>query len=159
MMRRAVACVVLCLVPAACAAAGAPGAAARVSKITDGDTIRVVLDGRELKVRLIGIDTPELHKPGAPVGCFAREATARIASLIDGEEVRLDYDVDRIDRYGRTLAYVYRARDGLFINHALVRDGYATVFTVPPNVAHAQEFLRAQREARAAGRGLWSRCA
>jgi micrococcal nuclease len=72
--------------------------------------------------------------------------------------VRLRTDVERRDRYGRLLAYVYRASDGLFVNAELVRRGFATVLTVPPNVAHAGQFLRLGRAARAAGRGLWSAC-
>jgi micrococcal nuclease len=70
----------------------------------------------------------------------------------------LVYDVDRYDRYGRTLAYVYRARDALFVNGALVRDGYAVVLTVPPNVAHADEFVAWEREARRRDAGLWGAC-
>jgi micrococcal nuclease len=70
----------------------------------------------------------------------------------------LVYDVDRTDRYGRLLAYVYRASDALFVNASLVRDGYAFAFTYPPDVAHAEEFVALQREAREANRGLWSAC-
>jgi micrococcal nuclease len=72
--------------------------------------------------------------------------------------VRLVYDVERNDRYGRTLAYVYDSQDGAFVNAALVRDGYASAYTYPPNVAHADEFVALQRDARDAGRGLWGAC-
>ena len=72
--------------------------------------------------------------------------------------MRLVYDVERRDRFDRTLAYVYRRADTRFVNGAMVREGYAFAYTVPPNVAHADDFARWQAEARAAGRGLWSAC-
>lgn len=126
-----------------------------VSRQVDGDTFEV--DG--VRIRLIGIDTPESKRPDSPVECFALEAAARTAALLPvGTGVRLVLDVEPTDRYGRTLAYVYRQSDGLFVNAALVRDGYASVLTVPPNVAHADEYAALQREAREAGRGLWSAC-
>jgi micrococcal nuclease len=127
-------------------------------RVVDGDTIRVALPGGEEPVRYIGIDTPESVKPGSPVECFARRASAFNSRLVDGEPVRLVADVDPRDRYGRLLAYVYRARDGLFVNAELVRRGYATAYTVPPNVRHADDFRRLADRARQAGRGLWSRC-
>lgn len=134
--------------------------AGEVVRVVDGDTIHVLLgDGTKEKVRYIGIDTPESVKPDTPVECFAREASARNAELVEGERVELRTDVEERDRYGRLLAYVYRARDDLFVNAALVRDGYATQLTIPPNVAYADEFRRLAREAREAGRGLWSACA
>ena len=77
---------------------------------------------------------------------------------MSGERVRLVRDVEERDRYGRLLAYVYRARDGLFVNAELVRRGYATVATFPPNVAHEREFRRLAKRARMSGRGLWSQC-
>ena len=132
--------------------------AARVVEVVDGDTVKVVLEGRRESIRYIGIDTPESRRPGAPVECFARAATAYNRRLVDGEAVILRTDVEPRDRYGRLLAYVYRRRDRLFVNAALVREGYATVLTIPPNVAHAEEFVRLQRLARRAGRGLWDIC-
>jgi micrococcal nuclease len=92
------------------------------------------------------------------VQCFAKAAARENARLIAGQEVRLRYDAERRDRYGRTLAYVYRASDGLFVNAELVRRGYARTLTIAPNVAHAADFRRLAERARAAGRGLWSRC-
>jgi micrococcal nuclease len=130
-----------------------------VTEIVDGDTIHVRLGGRREKVRYIGVDTPESRKPNTPVQCFAKAATAANARLVAGRRVRLRTDVETRDRYGRLLAYVYRLPDGLFVNAELVRRGFATVLTIPPNVAHADEFLRLQRQARAAGRGLWRACA
>jgi micrococcal nuclease len=128
---------------------------ARVQRVVDGDTI--VLAGGE-RVRYIGVDTPESVKPGTPVQCYAKAASHANERLVEGQRVRLRYDAERRDRYGRTLAYVYRARDGLFVNAALVRGGYATPLTIPPNVAHADEFKRLARTARRAGTGLWSAC-
>jgi micrococcal nuclease len=123
-----------------------------VTRHTDGDTLRV--DG--VKIRFIGMDTPEISG-GAE--CYGAAAAARTAALLPvGTRVRLVYDVERLDRFGRTLAFVYRAADGLFVNADLVRSGYANVMTVPPNVRHADELVGLQREARDAGRGLWSSC-
>ena len=130
----------------------------RVARVVDGDTIRVELPSGEEAVRYIGIDTPESVKPGAPVECFAKRASAFNERLVAGERVRLVHDVEERDRYGRLLAYVYRARDGLFVNAELVRRGYATVATFPPNVAHERDFRRLARRARMSGRGLWSEC-
>src|SRR5215217_4956676 len=130
----------------------------RVVRVVDGDTIHVRLGGREEKVRYIGVDTPESVKPGTPVQCFAERASAYNERLVDGERVRVVRDAEARDRYGRLLAYVYRARDDLFVNAALVRGGYAQPLTIPPNVAHAAEFRPLAAAARRAGRGLWSAC-
>jgi micrococcal nuclease len=130
----------------------------RVARVVDGDTIRVELPAGEEPVRYIGVDTPESVKPGSPVECFAKRASAFNERLVGGERVRLVYDVERRDRYGRLLAYVYRARDGLFVNAELVRRGYATVATFPPNVRHEREFRRLAKRARMSGLGLWSKC-
>jgi micrococcal nuclease len=92
------------------------------------------------------------------VECYAKAASRANARLVEGERVRLDYDAERRDRYGRTLAYVHRRRDGLFVNAELVRRGYATTLTIAPNVRHAGELRRLARGARRAGLGLWSRC-
>jgi micrococcal nuclease len=118
----------------------------------------VSVAGRDEKVRYIGMDTPESRRPGTPVQCFAKAASAYNARLLRGRRVELRLDVEHRDRYGRLLAYVYRRPDGLFVNAELVRRGYATVLTVPPNVRHAAEFLRLERSARRKGRGLWGAC-
>lgn len=135
-----------------------PGAAV-VTHVTDGDTIRVRVVGAEEKVRLLGIDTPETHGPGGLRECFGEEASRHLARLIpEGTEVTLVRDVEARDRYGRLLAYVYRDRDDLFVNLSMVEDGYAAVLTYPPNVAHADAFVAAARDARAADAGLWGAC-
>ncbi len=124
-----------------------------VTRITDGDTFRA---GDE-RIRLIGVDTPEVS---FGVECYGREATAALEDLIPvGTEVRLVGDVEATDRYDRTLAYVYRRSDGLHVNLRLAEDGFAQPLTVPPNVAHEDEFARAAAAAREAGRGLWAACA
>ena len=145
---------------AASRTASAPGAATVVA-VVDGDTVRVRFPGRSApeSVRLIGIDTPETHGPGGLRECFGAEASARTSSLLpEGEAVRLERDVEARDRYARLLAYVHRKRDGLFVNLALARDGFAAPLSIPPNVAHASALVAAAGEARAAGRGLWGRC-
>ena len=129
-----------------------------MTRVVDGDTIHVRVDGRRETVRYIGVDTPESVRPGTPVQCFAKRASAFNERLVEGERVRLELDLERRDRYGRLLAYVYRARDGLFVNASLVRHGYAVPITVPPNVAHAGDFGRLASAARRKGRGLWSAC-
>src|SRR4051794_18049746 len=157
----------LALAFAGCQALGGGGAqerhvdgaqTGRVVRVVDGDTIHVRLGGVEEKVRYIGIDTPESVKPGTPVQCFAKRASAYNERLVGGERVRVVRDAEARDRYGRLLAYVYRARDGLFVNAELVRGGYAQPLTIPPNVAHAEQFRRLAAAARRAGRGLWSAC-
>jgi micrococcal nuclease len=134
----------------------AGAASTAVERVVDGDTIIVT---GHVRVRLIGMDTPEVVDPRKPVQCFGRAASQHMKSLLPkGTPVRLVYDADRYDRYGRTLAYVYRVSDGMFVNAALVRDGYARVLTIPPNVAHVNEFVALAADARRAGRGLWSAC-
>ena len=121
-LRHSLAALAVALCSAVCGCS-APGGDERrkadtvpVVRVVDGDTIRVGLRSGEEPVRYIGIDTPESVKPGAPVECFAKRATAYNERLVAGERIRLVYDVERRDRYGRLLAYVYRARDGLFVN-------------------------------------------
>jgi micrococcal nuclease len=130
----------------------------RVVRVVDGDTIHVQVGGTRETVRYVGVDTPESVKPGTPVQCFAKRASAFNHRFVEGEQVRLVLDAEPRDRYGRLLAYVYRVRDGRFVNAALVRRGYAQPLTIPPNVAHAEDFRRLAATARRAGRGLWSAC-
>jgi micrococcal nuclease len=136
----------------------APPSSGRVVRVVDGDTIRVRLGGTEERVRYIGVDTPESVKPGTPVQCFGKAASAFNARLVRARTVRLEFDAERRDRYGRLLAYVYREPDGLFVNAELMRRGYAQPLTIAPNVAHASEFRRLARTARRGERGLWAAC-
>jgi micrococcal nuclease len=123
-----------------------------VTRVVDGDTLAV---GGE-RVRLIGVDTPETVRPGSPVECFGRAASAFTERLVEGRRVRLEFDVERRDRYGRLLAYVHRA--GQMVNATLVREGYATPSAVPPNVRHAERFAALARRARQERRGRWAAC-
>jgi micrococcal nuclease len=116
----------------------------------------VRIDGRRERVRYIGVDTPESVKPGGRVQCYGKAAAAANRRLVQGAEVRLVYDAEARDRFGRLLAYVYR--DGTFVNAELIRRGYGKPLEVPPNVAHAAELRRLASAARRAHRGLWSRC-
>jgi micrococcal nuclease len=130
----------------------------KVVRVVDGDTIHVMVGGVEEKVRYIGVDTPETVKPGTPVQCYGKRASAFNHALVDGERVRLEQDAEARDRYGRLLAYVYRERDGRFVNAELVRRGFAQPLTIAPNVAHRDEFASLARTARQAGKGLWGAC-
>ena len=129
-----------------------------VVKVIDGDTIDVRVGRSTVRVRLLGIDTPETKDPRKPVQCFGAEASHRTAELLPrGTIVHLESDRETHDVFGRTLAYVHRA-DGLFVNLSLVTDGYADVLTIAPNGAHSAEFIAAAAAARAAPRGLWAAC-
>jgi micrococcal nuclease len=126
-----------------------------VIRVIDGDTIHVKLGDRVEKVRYIGVNTPELHHPSRgeePGGRAAAEVNRR---LVGGQRVWLERDVQSRDRHGRLLAYVWIG--DVMVNAELVRLGYAQVMTVPPNVRHQELFLKLQRAAREAGRGLWRR--
>jgi micrococcal nuclease len=134
---------------------------ATVDDVVDGDTVRVRFAGRRgtESVRLIGIDTPETHGPGGLRECYGQEASVRTAGLLpQGTEVRLVRDEEARDRYGRLLAYVYRARDDLFVNLSLAREGYAAALSIEPNTAHRDELVAAVDRARAGGLGLWGAC-
>jgi micrococcal nuclease len=158
--RSALAILLGAFVLASSSASGAGGATERhatLGRVVDGDTLEL-RDGT--RVRLIGIDTPEVAHPDFGDECYGPEASKYTEHLLrPGDGLRLVFDVDRYDRYGRLLAYVYRAADGLFVNARIVARGYAYVETVPPNVAHAEQFRRLARAARAEARGLWSKCA
>lgn len=139
-----------------------PSAAARaeVQQVIDGDTIIATLDGgRKENVRLIGIDTPE--KPGGrlPAECFGAEATAFTSVLLPpGTPVLLTGGAETRDVYDRLLAYVHRAADGLFVNMALAREGYADALSIAPNTDYTAHFAAATEAARAEYLGLWAAC-
>ena len=137
-----------------------------VTRVIDGDTIDVVIDGRDDRVRLTGIDTPEIAheafdgRPANDAECYGEAAHAYTRSLLpDGTAVRLERDVVARDDYGRLLAYVHRASDGIFVNYEIVRQGYAQPLAIPPNVAHTERFARAAVLAERDDAGLWSACA
>jgi micrococcal nuclease len=121
------------------------GEYAQVAFVVDGDTLEL-LDGR--RVRYIGVNTPETGRP------YAAEALALNESLVAGQEVWLETDVQESDVYGRLLAYVWV--DDVLVNLELVRQGYANAYTVPPNGRYTDAFVRAEEEAREAERGMWT---
>lgn len=127
-----------------------------VTRVVDGDTFWVD-DGTEkgLKIRLIGVDAPEPRNTGTRSrGYFGTESTGYLKQMLTGKRVRLEFDVSRFDRYGRTLAYAY-LDNGTFINAELVKNGYATVMTIPPNVKYADTFTELASKARKQKKGLW----
>lgn len=124
-----------------------------VIKVIDGDTIKLV-NGEV--VRYIGIDTPETVHPSKPVQCFGHEASQKNKELVEGKMVRLEKDISERDKYGRLLRDVWVG--DIFVNEYLVRQGYAQVYTYPPDVKYQDLFLQAQREARENNRGLWGAC-
>jgi len=124
-----------------------------VKRVIDGDTIEL---DNGVTVRYIGIDTPETKHPSKPGEYFGKEATEYNRKLVEGKKVKLVFDVQEKDKYGRLLAYVYLP-DGTFVNAELVKGGYAQVATFPPNVKHQELFLKLQREAQRENRGLWSK--
>ncbi|MCU1359597.1 MAG: putative nuclease, partial [Ilumatobacteraceae bacterium] len=132
---------------------------ATVIRVVDGDTVVVDIDGHAETLRLIGIDTPETVKPNSPVECYGPEASKYTKHLLPkGTPLRLERDVEARDDYGRLLVYIYMAADGTFVNLQLVQQGYATLLTFPPNVAHVDEFIAAARAAQQSDLGLWAAC-
>jgi micrococcal nuclease len=130
---------------------------AQVFDVIDGDTLVVVLhlgEGQREEVRLIGIDAPEAGEP------FADEATTALGALTRDPEVRLDIGAEMRDQYGRLLAYVFARADptspDVLINAELLRQGLATVYTVPPNVEYLDKLQQAQDEAQVTGAGMWA---
>jgi micrococcal nuclease len=127
-----------------------------VTKVTDGDTIHVAYRGTDERVRLIGVNTPEVDWYGGKAECYGSEAGLYARGRLSRARVRLVFDVERRDRYGRLLAYVYMGKE--LFNLTLVRLGYARADPVPPDTRLAGAFERAEEQARAADAGLWSAC-
>lgn len=125
----------------------------QVTRVIDGDTIDVNINGQTKRVRYIGIDTPETVDPNRPVGCYGPEASNANKAMVEGKTVELEKDVSETDSFGRLLRYVYVG--GTFVNAELVKQGYAQISTFPPDVKYAEMFRQLEQEARAAGRGLW----
>jgi micrococcal nuclease len=127
----------------------------------DGDTIRVLVDGREQYVRLLGIDTPETHRPGVAIECGGPEASSHLSRLLrPGTVVGLAADPgqDRVDRYGRLLRYVWLP-GGRLAEEEQVAAGWATVYVYGGRpVSRDSQLRRAMGSARAAGRGVWGEC-
>ena len=137
---------------------------ASVTRVIDGDTVNVAINGKEETVRMIGVNTPETHHPEKPVEPYGPEAENYTRSQLTGKTVYLEKDVQERDKYGRLLAYVWLEQPSSsseneirakMYNAKLLLGGYAQVMTVPPNVKYADLFVKLQVEARSAGKGLW----
>jgi len=133
----------------------------KVIRVIDGDTIEV--EGK-IKVRYIGINTPELHDPKKPVECFGQISLNENKRLVEGKEIYIQRDVSETDKYKRLLRYAWvkdpssSSGQVIFVNDYLVRQGFAQVSTFPPDVKYVSQFLSAQTEARDNNRGLWKEC-
>ncbi len=128
-----------------------------VVHVVDGDTIVVNIDNRDVTVRLYGIDTPETVKPNTPVACYGTEASDHTKQLLTGRRVTLKPDPtqDRVDKYGRTLAYVWRD-DGLFVNLDLVENAFAREYTYKNPYQYQSQFRSLEATAKANHAGLWN---
>jgi micrococcal nuclease len=126
---------------------------ALVTRVVDGDTIRVEIEGTEYRLRYIGIDTPETVDPRRPIQCFGKEASERNRQLVEGQTVGLEKDISETDDFDRLLRYVWVG--DLMVNATLVEEGYALASTYPPDVRYSEQFAAVQSQAREASRGLW----
>jgi len=131
--------------------------ACAVVRIVDGDTAVLLLDGKSTTVRLIGVDTAETVDPRKPVDAYGKEASRFLTNLLEGESVYIEYEPtgSHFDMYGRTLAYLYRAPDGLFVNLEIVREGYGHAYTRFP-FQYMELFRDYEQRARESQRGLWA---
>ncbi|HSX32593.1 MAG TPA: thermonuclease family protein [Candidatus Saccharimonadales bacterium] len=129
-----------------------------VSRFVDGDTIVVDMNGQNETIRMIGVDTPETHKPDAPVQCYGPAASAYVKNLIGNSQVRLESDPKSTnrDRYQRLLRYVYLP-DGKLVELESIKNGYAFAYTQFP-FTKSDQFVAAQDEAKAQVKGLWTNC-
>lgn len=135
-----------------------PAGSYKVVQIEDGDTITVVMDGNEERVRFIGVDTPETKDPRKPVQCFGQAASSFTKNLIGQNPVRLEADPENTnrDRYNRLLRYIYLP-DGTLVNAKIIEEGYGFAYTSFP-FSKKQEFKNLENQARAENRGLWNEC-
>jgi micrococcal nuclease len=132
---------------------------ATVVRVVDGDTIIVKFEGssQQTRVRLIGVNAPESVSSG-PIECYGKKAAAfTTATLLPSTKVILTFDKERLDKYGRTLAYV-RTVKGLDVQRTLLQGGFATTMSIKPNTARAIEFKAFEQAARLAKFGLWGAC-
>lgn len=129
----------------------------KVVKVVDGDTIDIYKDGKNVKVRLIGIDTPETVDPRRQAQCFGREASAEAHRLLDGSMVAIETDPsqDAYDKYGRLLAYVF-LQDGTMVNQQMIAEGYAHEYTYHLPYKYQSDFKKAEKIARKLSNGLWA---
>lgn len=129
----------------------------RVLKVIDGDTVKIQYKDEPTRVRLIGVDTPEMATPDKPAERFEKEASSFLRNLLNGESVYLRFGVNaKRDKYGRLLAYLYRSPDGLFVNLEIVRQGYGRAYTKFP-FKYLELFRHYERRAREGIKGIWSK--
>jgi micrococcal nuclease len=131
-------------------------------RVVDGDTIIVLLDGRQQRVRLIGINSPELNKPDGPIECYATEAATRTSALVDqaSDHVQLERDTSETDQYGRLLRYVWLLNpDGKqMLNQELVEGGFARAIAYRPDIKYQSVLNHEQSAAIEQNLGLWKAC-
>ncbi len=133
---------------------------AKVMKVVDGDTIKVLINNKEDIVRLIGIDSPEVLDERKPVQCFGKQASDKAKEILTGKIITLESDLTQGDRdeYGRLLRYVF-LQDGTNFNKFMISEGYAHEYTFKGNsYKYQSEFVQAQKKAREENKGLWSSC-
>jgi micrococcal nuclease len=135
------------------------GSLFEVTHVVDGDTFDILKDGEEIRVRLLGVDTPETVHPSKPVECFGKEASdfTRLELLGDWVEIEFDKTQGEYDRYGRILVYVYEDGEEISFNERLLREGYANRYISNVPILYADEFDEALDWARENGIGLWGR--
>lgn len=130
----------------------------QVLRVTDGDTIHINYNGKDEKVRFIGLDTPETKDPRKPIQCFGCEATAKMTELAENKNIRLEFDKTQgeRDKYGRLLAFVYN-EDSKNLAYEMIRQGYGNEYTYNSNpYKYQNEFKEAARKAREENKGLWA---
>ena len=140
-----------------------------VTKVVDGDTLTVEMNGKSVKIRLIGLDTPETVDPRKPVQCFGKEASERARQMLSGQNVRVEKDASQgeYDKYGRLLAYVYLPdlpapasaggqAGGTLFNKYMIASGYAHEYTYNLPYKFQKEFKAAEVQAREMKKGLWA---
>lgn len=127
-----------------------------VSRVIDGDTIEILSNGQKMKVRLIGVDSPESVDPRQEVQCFGKEASQFLKNLLQGKQVRLEADASQQDRdrYARLLRYAY-LEDGKLVNQLLIEEGMAYEYTYSNAYKYQREFKDAQMRAEVQKKGLW----
>jgi len=136
----------------------APGTDARVERVVDGDTIIIGLEGRRERVRLIGIDAPEIGHDGAPSDCYGQASARLLRRLADGRVVEVRPGREQRDRFGRLLAYVRLGGAPDDLQTTMLREGAARTLEILPNTVNAARYAQVATQARAQGRGLWGAC-
>jgi micrococcal nuclease len=127
---------------------------AEVTRVVDGDTINVRINGKEETVRLLLIDTPETVHPSQPVQPFGPEASNYVKDLLNGKNVQLEMDIGKRDKYGRLLAYLYV--DEQMVNKMLLEKGLARVaYVFEPNTKYIDDFYEIQKQAQQQEIGIW----